>query len=48
MRLTADLVTGKWDVREAVAKLPEVVEVAGVSAEADVGIEGDEEEGSIE
>ena len=35
-RLTADLVTGKLDVREAAAKLPEVLEPSDLSDESDL------------
>jgi type I restriction enzyme S subunit len=45
-RLTADLVTGKLDVREAAAKLPELVEEAAADAEIpDEETELEEDEG---
>ncbi len=45
-RLTADLVTGKLDVREAAAKLPDFVEEAATDAEIpDDETEVEEDEG---
>jgi type I restriction enzyme S subunit len=42
-RLTADVVTGKLDVREAAARLPDDPDVADVLDEAEPRGEGDEE-----
>lgn len=44
MRLTADLVTGKLDVREAASRLPEVAELTGENPDAEAGEEPEDEE----
>jgi type I restriction enzyme S subunit len=43
-RLTADIVTGKLDVREAAAKLPEVEGAAAAEGDLDVAVDFDETE----
>lgn len=40
-RLVADVVTGKLDVREAAARLPDEAPLDSVEADADLGDEGE-------